>query len=358
MALLDLPYLWPAKGRGGRLYWFYRRNGQNVPIKSPDGKRLWPEDGGFLEAYERIHASFSGADRPPPNAGTMAHLIDLYRDDVEFTERAPSTKKNYARWLDWLKKDHGTRLLADFPREAVAKMRKDRKDTPAAANYLMSVVSVLLNYAEEHPLALRLPKGWRNPARGMKRLEEGDGHVPWEEDDIDAFRERWDFDTIERVYFETFLNTGQRGIDVAAMDRNHYRRGEIHVVQEKTGARVWIPASDDLAPVLDLWLGSHNAPVFFPNPHGTAIHPNYMRNKMRDAMTAAGLPETHTLHGLRYTFATRSIELGLEYDTIEAIVGHETMEMAIKYTSKRRRSRLTINTLNEGVRRRREQLQH
>jgi hypothetical protein len=33
-----------------------------------------------------------------------------------------------------------------------------------------------------------------------------------------------------------------------------------------------------------------------------------MRHLMRDAMRAAALPDDCTLHGLRYTFATRAIE--------------------------------------------------
>jgi integrase len=40
--------------------------------------------------------------------------------------------------------------------------------------------------------------------------------------------------------------------------------------------------------------------------------------------------EGDLLHGLRYTFATRAIELGLDWQSIESIVGHDTAEMAQK----------------------------
>jgi integrase len=53
------------------------------------------------------------------------------------------------------------------------------------------------------------------------------------------------------------------------------------------------------------------------------------------------------LHGLRYTFATRAIELGLDWQTIESIVGHKTAAMAFKYTQQRRQARLAIATLNQ-----------
>ena len=45
-------------------------------------------------------------------------------------------------------------------------------------------------------------------------------------------------------------------------------------------------------------------------------------------------------------FATRAIELGLDWQTIESIVGHKTAGMAFKYTQQRRLARLAIVTLD------------
>jgi integrase len=64
--------------------------------------------------------------------------------------------------------------------------------------------------------------------------------------------------------------------------------------------------------------------------------------------------DVRSLHGLRYTFAIRAIEARMDYSTIEAIVGHETMAMAIKYTEKRRKSRLAGATLNAALKDQRE----
>jgi integrase len=70
---------------------------------------------------------------------------------------------------------------------------------------------------------------------------------------------------------------------------------------------------------------------------------------MRDAIRAASLPDDCTPHGCRYTFATRALELGLDWQPVESIVGHRTAEMAFKYTEKRRRARLAIATLDAGT---------
>ena len=65
---------------------------------------------------------------------------------------------------------------------------------------------------------------------------------------------------------EAFLNTGQRGADIAPMTRWQYFRGEIAVAQEKTKKRVRIPASRDLREALDPWLEQHDHVVLFPTP--------------------------------------------------------------------------------------------
>jgi integrase len=49
------------------------------------------------------------------------------------------------------------------------------------------------------------------------------------------------------------------------------------------------------------------------------------------------------------TVSTRALELGLDWQTVESIVGHRTAEMAFKYTEKRRRARLGIATLDAGT---------
>ena len=354
LARVDLLYLWAPQGRH-KVYWFYRRAGQRIPITSSEGKRLAYGEAGFLDAYERIHESFGLPARDGPVVGTLTHVIESYRAAPEFRALAPKTRKDYGRFLDTLKEKHGHRSVAAMPREAVFKLRDDHQATPRTANYIVSVLRVILTYAEDRRQTFRLPPHWTNPARRPKKLKTGDGHRPWEEVEITAFRKQWDIATLERVLFEAFLNTGQRGGDIAPMIRQQYFRGEIAVAQEKTRERVWIPASRDLRIALDPWLeGQDQHVVLFPTPTGRPLKVDHMRHLMREAMRSAALPDECTLHGLRYTFATRGLELGLDWQTVESIVGHRTAEMAFKYTEKRRRSRLAIATLDRATVRARE----
>lgn len=355
MARLDLPYLWAAKGRAGRLYWFYRRDKQRVPIASTDGQRLFSGDPGFMEAYERIHASFETNGRTTTIPGSLGHLIEGYRASSDYLSLTKGSRTEYDRDLDYLKEHHGNRAVSKITREVAIKLRDDLKDTPSQANKRLKTLSILSHFAYDRPTTYRIPNGWRIPTHKVKRLEEGDGHRPWEEHEIRQFREHWPIGTCERTAFETYLGTGQRGGDIASMNRSHRHEGEIYVAQEKTNARVWIPEMRDLAVALEPWLASHDRPAFFPSRiGGGSLSKSRLRDMLRDACRGDGganLPTDCTLHGLRYTFATRCIEAGLDHQTIESIVGHATLEMAKKYTEKRRKARLTVATVDAALER-------
>jgi hypothetical protein len=230
------------------------------------GQYLQPSDADFLKAYQRIHASFDVQPTAGLASGSIARLIDAYRLPPEFKRRKPKTRKDYGRYLDLLKKQHGHRSIAKLPREAVFKLRDEFQQTPRTANYVVSVLRRILSYAEDRKQTFRLPPHSVNPARRPKKLETGEGHRPWEKVELGAYDKHWAVGTLERVLFATFLNTGQRGGDIAPMTRRQYFRGEIAVAQEKTRTRVWIPAALDLRDVLDPWVKSKallpTAPIF------------------------------------------------------------------------------------------------
>ncbi len=355
MTMIDLPYLFAPKNRKGVRYYYYRRAGLRIAIKNAEGIRLAPFDQGFAAAWQAIHDSFKREGRATPSIGTLAHVIDVYRESPDFKQRAEKTRKDYGRYLDILKLKHGALSVAAMPREFVLGLRDKYADMPRTANYMVQVLRLILSFAEDRQRAFHLPQGWNNPARRPRLLKTGDGHRPWEEHEIKTFRKFWKQGTLERTAFELGLNTGQRGQDLIAMARFHMGKdGGISVVQEKTSSRVDIPISHDLRAALTAHFKKHKNVMVLTTPTGKAFKVDHFRHVMRDAYRAAGLPNDCTTHGLRYTAATVLHELGCDWPTIAAITGHETAEMARKYSEKKRRAKLAILRLNEAGRRRKE----
>jgi integrase len=317
-----------------RIYYYHRATG----LRLPDD----PTSPAFSAKLRDLNTD---PVRTGPAPGTFSALITAYKASPEFSQLSAGTRRDYARYLDMIDAPWGRLPVAGIERKHVLALRDKFAATPRQANYVVQVIRLLLGYAVD--------RGWRqdNPAQRPKLLKTGDGHRPWEENEIAAFRARWPLGTRERVAFELLLNTGQRGGDVAAMVRGQYANGVIHVRQEKTKTRVWIPASRDLRDVLDPWLSDQNHIAMLPSEksrEGRPLTVDAFRHMMGDAIAAAGLKGDVTIHGLRYTAAIILTEMGCDLSVVQSITGHETVAMAKKYTAKKRAASLAVTKLDEA----------
>lgn len=84
---------------------------------------------------------------------------------------------------------------------------------------------------------------------------------------------------------------------------------------------------------------------------GRPLKVDYLRHLMANAYSTARLDEV-TTHGLRYTAGTILAELGCDWQTISAILGHRTAEMVRRYTGKKRKAKLAITKLNRARKKR------
>lgn len=365
--LLKLKFIWRVTSKG-RTYTYYRRGGKTIPINGEVGTAT------FLEHYRQIHATFEKVgEQPGAKAGSLKALIEDYKKTQQYLRRKPKTKKGYLRYLNHLEEKYGHLPVATLPMPFVVALRDKHQSTPRTANGFIQVMSILMNRAKEI--------GWinHNPAEGVKLLETGDGHRPWEESEIDAFRACWALGTLERTAFEIALNTGQRGGDCVEMERDHVGTGVISVRQNKTGERVWVPISRDLQVALDAWYAERETWIADrlarTNPLPVPLDAKKMiltgkkgralagegtfSHLLNDAYKAVPGLSTGlhfdaaksgvTSHGLRYTAATRLRELGCSTDVVASITGHETMEMAEKYMEKKRKAQMAIGTLDEAT---------
>lgn len=347
MGKLDLPYLDLVTAKG-RSYGYYRRGGRRQRIPGEPGSPA------FLQAYTRIHESWTLSAEmtdAPPVPHSVAALVAAYRASPEYRQLAPKTRRDYARYLDRFVADRGSLPAAAMERRHVLTYRNRFADKPATANALVRVIRLVFAWGLDNTAYVKA-----NPAQRPRRLKTGEGHRPWEDWEIRAFRRAWPADSLERVAFELYLNTGQRGGDVAAMTRRDRRRRPdgmwISVTQEKTGERVEIREAKALRAVLTPWLRSRKEIALLPATRpregrvGLPLTVDALRHRLRGAIRTAGLGNDCTLHGLRYTAATVLRELGLSWPEIADITGHQTAEMARKYSEKRRRVARAIDRLD------------
>jgi integrase len=311
------------RGREGTVrYWYFRRDGRRwrLPGNPETDADASAEYWRLRKETDRDSAPTIGAaDRHA--SGSFGALVRDYLASGTFREKRPSTQAEYRRVLEALAVVHGAKPVRLMERRHIRRIRDERADTPGAANTIVRMVKLLLNFAVEDGLIAA------NPAAKMKLLKVGEWRA-WTDDECSAFEARWPGGSMERRAYRLAIFTGQRKGDLVLMTRAHRKDGAIRVVQGKTGEDLWIPEHRELT--AELVTGEHMS--LLTTSLGKAFDPVYFGAWFADAIDKAGLADDCVLHGLRKTAAKRLAEAGCSEEQIKAVTGHATSRMVAHYT--------------------------
>ena len=112
------------------------------------------------------------------------------------------------------------------------------------------------------------------------------------------------------------------------------RRMLIHVRQGKRAKDRYVMLSEKLLGALRAWWRMERPSVFlFPaNTKKGHLLPESVRKALRLAATRAGIKKKVTPHILRHSFATHLLEMGTDLRIIQALLGHQTIQMTSRYS--------------------------
>ena len=178
----------------------------------------------------------------------------------------------------------------------------------------------------------------------LKNKKNTNSHKPWPDEVWELVIEHGRDDLVR--FIKAARYTGQRGGDVAKMKLSDFKDGMMHVVQEKTGKKVWIPMVPELQALIE---GAPKTNILlFPNSIGNAWETTAWGSAIRKLMVEIGHPG-YSLHGLRKNATIELLEAGCTYEEIKAITGHETTAMIELYgkdIEKKRQATAAIAKLN------------
>lgn len=159
------------------VYWYHRATGQRVDrwVDGETGQTITAEFGSaaFLARKEFLDRQAAGAPGVAPSAesvlltpkGTVGHLIREYRGSTEFLDKAPRTRKDYSRVLEYLSGIAELEVVAvDAPFLGQTREAARRHHGRRFANYVLTVASVLFAFGIDQGLAQH------NPAKAVKRV--------------------------------------------------------------------------------------------------------------------------------------------------------------------------------------------
>lgn len=303
------PYIYLKKGK---LY-FQRRGYDTV--------RLFAEYGSAEFDLELARAK-SGRAQTPKSKRSFHILIENYRLSNRFKKLSPRSKADYVKVLKFFRERFGDLNPVKMQRKDVIRLRDSNADRVRFANYCVQIIRILF----EHSIDL----GWRtdNPAKGVQLLKsEAEPRQPWPNHLVEKFREV--AKGRELLLFELCIGTGQRIGDVLKMQWSDIEDHGIHVQQNKTGQKLWLPftprlnALIDKAPKKSLFLLSNNKGTG-PWSYRGASHAVRQIRKKIGALA-------YDIHGLRHTTTSELAALGLSDELIMAITGHRSSAMISHY---------------------------
>lgn len=341
-----------CEGWGDYIY----RKGKYVYFRHPVTKALTPlprdeASEEFAEVYGPLLRAAQGRNDPVPvplapscpiaapfDPGTIGFFAGEYRAKV-LSKHAKDTQRTYRKILDDMCAHKiGRAMLHDLNPQYVDVYSSEiaRTMAPSTADRHVTMIANLWQLARGYDCFHRGDK--HDPTIGrLKHFEEDeDGHLAWPEDVIDKF-DGWAAPHL--VHYRMGLHyTGQRGGDVVKMKWSDYQRGKIQVVQEKTGAKIWIACPAKLKALLDRLprLGEW----IFTNSRGERYaSANTLSKALHFQLKACGFTG-FSMHGLRKNAGMELALAGCSVNEIMSVLGHKSPTMAIFYCKQADKIRL------------------
>ena len=329
------PHLHPELTRHGKRVWYVRvGKGPRIRLRTDYGT---PE---FDEEYRAALTSQPRRTRGPAS-GTLAWLIERYRETAEWRALSPATRRQreniFLRVLDTA----ADQPFAKITQATIVAGRERRATTPAQARNFLDAMRGLFRWATNAGLVKSdATLGVTNPPR-----KKGPGFIPWTEEHVAAYERRWPLGTRQRVWLDVLLYSGLRRGDASRFGRQHVRDGVGSIKTEKSGfnLEVTIPILPVLAATLEA--GPCGDLAFIAGASGEPLTKESFGNLFREACKDAGVPGS--AHGVRKIAATRAANAGATVAQLEAIFGWQGGTMASLYTRAADRRRLAIEAMHK-----------
>lgn len=261
------------------------------------------------------------SNTPTGETKTIAAMVDAYFASPHFNSRAPSTQREYLRYLREFQTELGSMVPDDLKPFHLARVRDNMAATPAKANSTLKAIGAVYKWARE--------LGWaeNNPANRLTMLEVGE-HRPWPQEVLDAFPDALPPNLARCCMLG--LYTGQRLGDVLRMHRDHIEGGAIWVTQGKTKKTLLIPLHSAILPLVKA-AGGLLCPKNLEGAQWTEdqFHAAWGRSERRPAGKIIQSSSV-VFHGLRKNATVNLLEAGCSEAEVSSITGM-SLAMVVHY---------------------------
>jgi integrase len=237
-------------------------------------------------------------------------------------------------------------MLRDFREKILRDIRNEFISVPTSGNAKLDLFNLLWNFVKEFcSSAINLPAV--NPATLVPRLETlNDPHKVWPENVIKTFVANPN--RLTTLYYLARF-TGQRLGDCCKMQRSDFNDegNQIHVVQEKTGTKIWVPIHRILADHMRSLptIKGKNNDYLTVNTRGDPWIASTVTEALQLMMQDLVLPAGYTMHGLRHLAGVELAYAGCGENEIAAILGHKDTRQTRRYVEQAQQIKLAESAM-------------
>jgi integrase len=228
---------------------------------------------------------------------------------------APGTYKNYSACVNRILEAFIEFRPEQIRPQHIARFLDDNRETPAVANTLLGFLRNVFQRAVRWGVVETDPT---RDIRGFK-IKKRDRYIT-----VDEYRRIQEYATpVLRCLMDMAYLTGQRIGDILNLKLADIEETGITFVQQKTGAKVRIAMTPDLAEVIERAKSLHTSirgATLFRRHDGSLIPYNTINGQWVQSTRMAGVEDAH-FHDLRAAAATDAKAQGLDSKTL---LGHKT----------------------------------
>jgi integrase len=321
MAKVKLKHLQIYRDRHGRERAYYRRPGHPLvalplPVDSDE----------FIEAYAGAHRGASSQKVAPGvvSDGSVSAAIREYLGSGEFGQLAENTRKNYRYSLQKFESRCGRLPFKLCDKRSLTLMKDEMQDKPHVFNALLLCLRSFMRVAVERNL-----RG-DNPAEEVRPyvIKNRGEFEPWDEAQMQQFRDCWAPGTNERLAFELAVRTTLRVSDLCRLDRTNIEttagQTRIRIINTKNRKETCTKVTAGLVALIEMI--PLNQSTLVVNSVSNPMSPMNFTRWFSRAARQAGLVK-RTAHGLRKTRSIQFRENSVSNHAGMAVTGHTSNRM-------------------------------